>query len=223
MVEIAIGMPLFLLLIFLLINVSAARDANSAMTMAVGPGIRLGITRGNSNLMGGGLIDGIDNFDWTKSASLQLFMSEGLAGGVSYAQQVYDSNSQAVFGTDFKDLPKAYLYSIAYINQFMKESLGKRVRYPCNPSQDSEDPTIDPRGPGCLLCQFINPAYTGTEDLYDSFGAPPTDRFGIACYYSPDNVVMRGVDHILKVLHIPPLRRKIILRQGFYNLSDGSD
>ena len=175
-IEVLVGIPIFLVVILYLLWIPVTNNAAASLSAAVGNGLRLGITRGNLEMMGvdprltqgsgRGVIPAIEQFQASGNFSgvKDFFASPDLA---PHAQAIYDYWSQRVFSRPFHQLPLEYLFTIAYINIAMKRSHGKGLRFPCLPQETSShiastgyDDPFD--GRECLMCRFINP-YAGKE------------------------------------------------------------
>lgn len=190
LIEIAIGIPVFLILFFLLLWMSNVNNSRSALTHAIRVGVRGGGTRGNENLM--------NQKRWLISLSslnddeaLLLPIDRYAVGNASFDtfkhlivskdledkfQNVSDLQLPTSKGVSFPKSCVTCLYALVYVYEYMKSAVGGDVRYPCDPA-DLDD---SKRGDGCLQCSFTPvPVPTGVP-------SPLSDEnFMISCRYSP--------------------------------------
>src|SRR5262245_12978144 len=81
LVEVAIGMGIFLVLLFLLLEIGLVLHVRSSFTIAVGDGLRLGLSRGDPYLTGG-----FDNLSGT-IADVDTWMHSTNAANKNDAEQ----------------------------------------------------------------------------------------------------------------------------------------
>lgn len=222
LIETAIGLPLFLAAVLIVVWLALTYNAESALSSAVGNAVRLAVTRGNRILMGfdpqsaEGLIDPLEAFHlsgvWTPEVKRLLASGDRQDD----AAAVYDAWAAEVFGVGLNQLPPQYLYALAYTNQYMRAGVGAGVRFPCDPGLEP------PRGgAGCMACRFINPDYSRARGigLYSPYdGAAPIDRFGMVCEYAPDLVLVRPILELLRPLAGGRALGLRLRRQAFYNI-----
>lgn len=226
-IEIAIGMPIFLAMIFLLLWLTTMSNAKTALTAAVAIGTRAGGTRGDSELM---------NYDrWLISTSSQRDHESLLApiDKFMFSTNYFDLGAksllvspdlEAKFTTpSLLDIPvpggkgKSFptpldcptcTYSLVYIYEYMKGSIGGDVRYPCDPG----DPNDQRRGEACLHCYF--------RPL--DAGGIRTDSYGVTCRYSPAQPLHRAILNLLGGLGSDVTAEDLMLieRSGVYHVAD---
>ena len=189
-VETAIGFPIFIALVFLILYIGYIYHARTCIKSSVKKGLKAGITRGemdrmNATLSGSeGVVQGIEAYINSGGSGWdsidELFRSTDVDPGDAETQ--YDTWVAEVYGDDaaptFANLPPEALYGLFYALESMRISLGRLVRFPCDLSTDNEG--------GCLECKFLEWGATGFgvagpggNDLI------PTDRIGIRCRYRP--------------------------------------
>jgi len=200
LVELALALPIFLAVVFILIWVGLALNARSSIISSVNSGVRLAMTRGDLALMGDEpILAEINSWDGSAANLPTLLYSPDINSQVALDQ--YDDWTALVFPDDIiEDLPNRYLYALAYIYEGVKLGVGPgMVRYPCDPNgDDGED------GPGCLMCRFLN----GGDDTGLEVGLhiscqdggpcePPENQFGIECEYSSPRTIIQLVNAII--------------------------
>ena len=103
------------------------------------------------------------------------------------------------------NFPPSYAYALAYANNLAYESLGRQVRYPCDPLGSD---AITGDGPGCFNCVFSLPSRT-SKDIdseipengnYTPWVAP--HRLVMECTYAVDSMFMRPIGVFLQSLGI---------------------
>lgn len=231
LVEIAIFMPVFLLLIGSVYLISIYLNASTALSSSMATAVRLAITRGNPTLMGqdynSGSLQTIETFIDSvtgefPSDKLSMIASDEFTP--DEAIDYYNDKVSFVFsGVALRELPKEYIYSLIFAIQSMKLNVGS-LRYPC----DANPQTNPTDFAGCFQCYFLNPD-TGqfTED-FDSCATlgpdcVPRDRMAFYCEYAPDSPLISMIAGIFNFLSIgaPPQLR--ITRQVFYNLKESEE
>lgn len=206
-VEIAIGLPVFLLFVFFLLWFAMTYQVRTALFASLAAGQRLGITHadvgprltGDSSVGAPGSVIGtigaIDTWRLSGSAlgtEVQNFFSFGVSN--PNWMQVYNYDISAIWpGYTLQSAPPEYAYSLAYIYEGIRMRLGSAVKYPCNPVGSAPDD-----GPGCLQCRFLNPLnYT-----HDTRFPGPMPRLQIAteCRYLPLNFIVTPVYRLLSLV-----------------------
>lgn len=119
---------------------------------------------------------------------------EDSSDGSTYQACFYDS------AIPFNAFPREAWYSLVYVSNAFKQSLGPLARFPCDPSDN--DTSSSPGGSGCIKCRFLplvelglagcDNVGSGCEHLLNSEGAP-RDRFGIECYYRFPELFFRPI------------------------------
>jgi hypothetical protein len=62
------------------------------------------------------------------------------------------------------DAPPMFRFILAYIYQFMVQSLGASVKFPCQTDPSSPIAGVAASEPGCLMCEFLNPTKSNIPD-----------------------------------------------------------
>ncbi|MCB0332902.1 MAG: pilus assembly protein, partial [Bdellovibrionales bacterium] len=175
LVEIAIALPIFLVMIFGILWASLYYHAKITFTEALPSAAKKAFTRGDFGKYKNTLHAPIDCFYYfrTGSDNYAPISNDGCSleegsywdsvGEALYyhnssptetepddALEIYDAmadycGSESVIN----DLPRPYLYTLAYFYSTLRQSIGSQIRYPCDPrAQD---------GSGCVLCDFELP------------------------------------------------------------------
>lgn len=199
LVELALSIPLLIAGIFIFIWIGTVWNARSALTYALGNATRLAITRGNQDVVGGALISDIQSWVDGNSPSPGLERLLSSPSEVGTYQAFYNSSAtNPVFGLNLDQMPAVYAYTLAYINETMRKSVGQGVRFPC----DADAPPDV--GEGCLSCTFLNPVQpklNASDPLVTwSSGSPPVDRIMVECKYQPSILVLTPIVRLLSIV-----------------------
>ena len=199
MLEVAIGFPVFLLILVFIMWVSFIYFARGSLTVAVEQSIRLAGTRGNQVLMGwpdagNGLLPPLEAIesdrDLDAAASLLVYNVD---------LDVAKRNYIGWFPSDFSVVPKPYWYFLAYVGEEMKAKIGALVRYPCDPM---EEPPLG--GPGCLRCYFPNSEVVPLDEFQANYGI-----MSVVCDYMPGDPFTKFAAGLMRAIlgnaHMPRL------------------
>lgn len=220
LIETLIILPLFLFLILLVIWYGVSLNERATLDTAVGHGIRLAATRGNTRLVHDEILTSVHTWNgeaigtsvFTHPKLKELLVFPGTLPDGSPAQWgdvrpilnhdvvgAFEGTLSDLYGgqTPFQKLPPEYIYTIIYIHQTVRQSLGDSVRYPCNPN--------DPDGAGCLLCSFLNPeTFTAQPNLQYNVGhpgePPPTNLIAVECSYRPATFLLTPLVKMLSMV-----------------------
>ncbi len=177
LVELAIALPFFLALVFSVIWASLYFNAKISFTDALPKAVDKALRRGDFSKHQSTLALPLDCYYYYRSDSELLPpFDEGECNALGN-QRYWDSIGELLYlnnispsitdgeialdyynsianycGTDaqFGDLPRTYLYTLAYLYSLMRKSIGNQVRYPCDPTK--------PGGEGCISCTFSLPS-----------------------------------------------------------------
>jgi hypothetical protein len=219
MIELAIGLPLFLGFLFASYWAVLYYNARTALHSAVPQAIQIAQTRGNISKMGSPFLIPLDCFYYLRPGSENLYVesfdsdlcaeyddqnpSWNSVGEALYynnaiiegdtatdpeaALALYDSlGSFCDEYTTIEELPRYFIYTLAFINSIMKKSIGPSLRYPCDPRT--------PDGENCLLCEFSHPDWILAQSgisCSDGFMAKDNqpgmaiERMTLTCRYRP--------------------------------------
>jgi hypothetical protein len=202
LVEIVISIPIFLLSVFVIMWAGFTYNSKTAFVSAVNNGVRLAVTRGQSELMRVVVIEDISSWDGTcveaddfPAPLVQYFVNgqdgdelcqayQALLGG----EPTMSDNPINILALNFEDAPDSYLFALIYVQEALKLSLGaSAVRYPCNPD-DMDD------GAGCLRCVF--------EDIFEPAYLNP-EKMVLHCKYQPDSILIRPIQTLLSLIGQP--------------------
>jgi len=210
LVETVIILPLFLFLILLVIWIGVSFHERATLATAVGAGIRAASTRSDMLLMNSqdGIISAVQG--WIANPPTPQELRDVLAYNLTdppNANEWGEHYYQAPLGT-YKEvfgealgpgapiyhLPKSYIYTLIYIHESIRQSVGKSVRFPCDPTEGGITPPIDRNG--CVGCRFLNP------ETFDFLPHPtiPTDRIAIQCQYRPANMIFGPLTRMLSLM-----------------------
>lgn len=219
--ELALSLPIFLLLVYIIIFVGVMLNAKASLGNAMGTGLRLAATRGNDFAIGQEILPILS--EWHRTGSLSNpeldLLYQVLFANVSHGSppEYLNRYKACLLGDTFpqasaqinnlNDLPAPYLYTLVYLNEALRKSIGNQVKMPCRadgaaPICDSGSwnyQISDDDGPGCVSCQLLNPddpsgggQYSGTEF--------PLSRMAVECAYEPDNLITRPIVGLFRLL-----------------------
>ncbi len=201
LVETALALPIFLAVVLIFIFFAVAQNARGSLTYAVTM-VRHAYTRGQAELIGTDVIPSVQGWlagsggVWSNpppdiSALLATPAEAATAFGSS---GLYNTDSQNWFGVDLTALPAPYIYSLIYVLESMRQSVGPTLRYPCDP--------LAAGGEGCLLCRNLHPMESSGPGPYPVFGAVGFDQtfVGISCSYRPSNVFLNPIVNLLRLI-----------------------
>ncbi len=159
-VEVAIGLPIFLLFIFFIIALGVYFSAVGSLQTAVGT-TRLALTRGQDRLVGSEIISHINAWHAGTGTFSDVSPYVTISVPQDEARDLLNQWVDDTFGSGIvlQDLPAHYTYALVYAAQHMRTTSGQTVRTPCDPDEPGND--------GCLACRFIDP-YFGHECHFDS-------------------------------------------------------
>jgi len=189
MLEVAIGFPVFLLLLLFIMWVSFIYFARGSLTVSVEQAIRLAGTRGNRVLMGwpepgNGLVPPLETI---ATASDIAVAAPLLVHNVDLDDA--KSNYESWYTYDLSLVPRPHWYFLAYVGEEMKAKVGGLVRYPCDPLAA---PPLG--GPGCLRCYF--PSESVPEDEFmANFGI-----LSVVCNYMPGDPFTKFVSGLMRAI-----------------------
>lgn len=133
------------------------------LELGVSRALRAGVTRGNIDRAATVTIPDINTWHATargSSSSSSPTPPQDLLSFLKSAQgdlAHYDSWANERFKRSFAALPVEWLYTLVYINESVRSSLGSLVQYPC-------DATVS--GPyGCLDCRFTDPLLRAAAEV----------------------------------------------------------
>lgn len=207
--EVIIGLPLFLMGLFLMFWLGLLMNDDSSLRSAVTTAVDLAATRGDSVLMGyspraaasHGIIGAVQRYLQGASFSevKPLLTSDNLPEGYD-AEEMYSRwISRNYPGATLRDMRPETLYALIYTYEALKQSSGGRLRFPCTPyyRDDAVGQGVleEPHGPGCVKCEPLDrdalalancPGRQCPQNLLGAHGVPQ-DRFGIRCVYRSDS------------------------------------
>ncbi|MFM1847891.1 MAG: hypothetical protein RL417_1365 [Pseudomonadota bacterium] len=185
------------------IGLAVIANGKASLGSAMTEGLRLAATRGDLTLMGNqAMIAPVTAFisgsDLTASGLSALLVSGDVPE--DEAKLFLNQCVPTVYGIDsLAQLPPPILYTLIYINQALRQSIGSSLRFPCvppggDPPPNSSNCPTTGSVPGCAACYLINPQQLN----YTAVGSPPSPNFfAIRCEYSPSNIFL---DPIMKGL-----------------------
>ncbi len=200
MLETAIILPLVLVAIFIAIGLAAIANGRSALSSAMTEAMRLAATRGDMDLMGGEQMV-IPVKRYLDTNELEELMPLLASGDVKFEDLKTFANE--CFGRvhstqSLKQLPIQYIYSLVYIHQALRQSIGPSLNFPCNPPGGTPPSSICSAAtrPGCVSCYLINP---DTFDFTLISSDPDPNRYAIRCEYSPSSVFLDPIYRIFSL------------------------
>ena len=217
LVETVLFFPFFLLGIMVFIWLGLVMNAKSALTASVSRAPRIAITRADSKLLGGHMIQPIENWhDHTETQAerervykLLMYPPENPATNWFWtdAEHRYNTEAVKVFNPagGLRGMPPEYIYTLVYLNEYMRQSVGGSVRYPCEPDA--------PDAAGCFSCTFLNPDDWGTvPGSYNK--TPPTDRIGVECRYQPGHYLIEPIQGLLRFVSGNGSTARVIVKRN---------
>jgi hypothetical protein len=208
MIEAAIFLPLLFVAIFIVIGISVMANARMSLGSAMTEAARLAATRGDIESMGAiQLIEPVGDY-YSPGGSFDDISALITSGGVNVndAESFFNRCLPFVYNSisQLEDLPPQLVYTMVYINQALRQSIGSSLKFPCvppggaPPSPSQSNCATNPGNPsanrGCVGCYLLHPELLN----YVSISAAPNPRrFAIRCEYSPSNVfldpILRGL------------------------------
>ncbi len=182
LLETAVLFPLFLFGVLLFMWIGTIFNAKSALTNAVSRSVRLAMTRSDEKLVGGHLINDLEDFIIHGSQSDRFKSLLSREVDWSTAEGNY-ATFNSVAGLSDVPAPAEYVYSLVYLYEYLGQSLSGKIRYPCDPTLPTSDEP--PAGAGCINCIFA--------------GDGKTD-FGLSCRYQPDVFLLTPMVRLLQYL-----------------------
>lgn len=170
MLQAAIGMPLFLIIILFLVWLGTTLNARVSLETSLRSALRLATTRGilastdDIRMMPSleELLTGATSGDSRRAEKLMNSTDSSFLQALSY---VNATTVRPIFGSSasLENLPREYAYALVYLNQALKTSIGNaNFKFPCNAS----DPTKS--DPGCLQCVFLHPECMDLTEIADT-------------------------------------------------------
>lgn len=230
LIETAILLPFLLFLIFFIVWKGVSINEQTALETGLGNALRLGATRGDASLVRSEILPGIHSWVATppgsppslapppKIGELLVWPDGNLNWGP--ASLLLDGKTIEVFTgvSTFQSLPAQYVYVLVYVYQSLRQSIGNSIRYPCDP-----DSTTQGNGPGCVLCQFMNPIDMGTASgSYTDF-PPPTNVIAVRCRYRPALFLFGPLYRLMHIMSgsSGPLPAHILTAQKRFTFNTG--
>lgn len=221
MLELAIFMPLFLVVLFILIGTALIYNAKSALHVAVN-NVRYALTRGQSELVGSDIITDIQGWKAAPSTvppgrlpdllATPAEQADAFSGGLLDKQTEigFPSCSNSGGGAcQFVDLPASDIYAHVYVAQTLLQGVGAAVRIPCDPNAAN--------GAGCVLCRSLNESEFDDTPSDPSDGAQPLDPsyntnwIGIECQYRPSSVWIKPIEGMLALIGGGHAQHKLVI------------
>jgi len=228
LIESAILFPIFLMGIFFCCWLGVTWNAKSSLTDAVSRAVRLAITRGDPSQAGVPPIADVDDWVNNKGSPDMARVTALLSRGVDFndAQIYYNNRSLgAVFAgmslnkvSGSPGMPLGYSYALIYLYEYLKQSIGPSIRYPCDPYGNGAHDD----GAGCISCVFMNPdckTVSGTNEFDAYHGNVPDNRIGMECTFQPANFILTPLVRLFKYLsgnYNYAIPRIILKRKFFY-------
>lgn len=190
LVELAIALPVLLLLLFCVMYVSHLMSARAALSTAVNS-VRIAATRANLP-KSPQLVEDIKFFNEDKLHPLLAssgLEQEAFSDGINGYKQFYQS--QYGKSKELSDFEIEEILSMVYAINIVRQSLGKQVRTPCKDS-------------GCLLCLPVPAPWADDPNgLTNTITTPPPGaRFaGIYCEYRPDLNIINVINSFIRFIN----------------------
>jgi hypothetical protein len=217
LVELALGLPLFLGTILFIVWLAISVNAHASLDLAVKNAVRAGLTRG--------ILRDQDQIGFIESAnpgnrgdpSFNKMMNYNSGKSDSDAIAYYNEHTflnqyLSVYNTNNRSIETAYpeyIYTLIYLNEALKGSLGGNVKFPCNPGPDA---TNNPGTAECVECQFLDPVchdFRGSPAAPSACTGPPPNpgsldlprgRIGLSCRYHFNSTILAPVLALLNMV-----------------------
>ncbi|MBN8550318.1 MAG: hypothetical protein J0M12_13465 [Deltaproteobacteria bacterium] len=212
LVETVIVLPLFLFGVLYFIWWAVTINERTALETGVGNAIRLAATRGNPGLVRKKLISQVHAWNeagdgvaptgyspveelliWPPAAwnDVKLYFNDDMIAPLLGVEPLLSAPY-------FQKLPPEYIYTIIYVLQSLRQSIGNSIRFPCDPSA--------PDGAGCVLCKFLNPVTLDSTPLTSNSPAPseiPRRTIALECTYKPASHLLGPLRGMLSAISGP--------------------
>jgi hypothetical protein len=192
LIELAIALPVLLILLFFVMYVSHLMSARAAVSTAVNS-VRIAATRANLPISP---TLARDVADFNKDRLQPLLASKELreeafsSDGANSYKQLYQSQYPGI-SKELSDLEREDLMAMIYAINLVRQSLGTHVKTPC-------------KDPGCLLCLPV-PApwtYAPPGQAKTITTPPPGVRFvGVTCEYRPDINILSVLNSLIQFVN----------------------
>jgi|GEM_PF-3070536 len=224
-IEILLGLPVMLALIFIFIGFGSLINAREALSSAVGNGLRLARTRGDIvRMRGPAALPSLSNSDASCEDRYGL-LEYGVALDQGSFAKMGAWNAEGAFPQVSRNcesfataFPYYYYLALAYTYEGMRRSVSN-LRYPCDlPS------VINTDGAGCLKCVFLNPQQAGSGHPLRPYPAPLSNlineqRFGLRCEYAPNELSVKLALRILNIFGSQSANSSTVNNEGVGTLT----
>lgn len=175
LVELAIALPILLMLLSSYLWVSEILHSRSVFIAASGNAARLAITRASSEIFDVSPIPNLERVDESSPqslAQLRALTALGVPSDFDVGDSlVHEANLEFDSVHTLSDIPVMYLYAKTYFAQAMKQVGGENLRIPC--SLDLTD------SQSCAECRIIN--LVRRSGAGEPPTRPPRERLSMAC------------------------------------------
>lgn len=166
LIQLAIGLPIFLFLILFVVWLGTYLNAKVSIQAALKAATRAGVTRGLMSTWDDlYTVDGIKQ--WSSGSPPQNIQNMLAYGSVKGTPITFDDALKfykevtitPVYGErDLWKMPPEFKYTLIYLNESLRLSLGGQVKFPCR-SLSGYPTGILPEElePGCIQCTFLHP------------------------------------------------------------------
>lgn len=203
--------PIVLVSLLMMIWAALTVHAQISLSSAMINGLRLAATRGVVERAGSLLIPDLEDFVvGTETEAIKGLLMSDPEGDWEEAKAIYDGWAQENFSLDFNKLPLEWIQAVIYVQESMRISVGRSVKYPCDPNAAGS------AGVDCLLCQIVS-----GQSLDPGVDPESSDsgRIALACSYQPNNAVLDFFLKIMSTLTGNAESRKIVFsRKTFIDL-----
>ena len=175
MVEAAFTVAVVLLVTLGAIVLTTMVNAKATLDVGVGRGLRMGATRGNIERSLSNVIPDIDVWQRTGTDAPPSTLKPFLFSADSTLDH-YDSWAEDRFKRKFRELPREWIYTMVYVNESLRQSLGGSLRYPCDATERSNL--------SCLDCRFIDPLLRPPDGVSSSSDLR-LNPLRMECSYTP--------------------------------------
>lgn len=196
LVEAAIGLPIFLAIVFGIIWFGITMNQKSTFNYALGLAPRAALPRGDRHVIGSEIISSIQawiasNNISSASPALRELLSSPAEEALAFTNGGHYMTSWNALGAggNLNRVPPSYVYAQVYFFQTLRQGVGNSIRFPCDPNPASP---LD--GEGCARCS--NTLAAPTQSLAP--GQPLDRRFvGLDCEFRPPSTLMKPIMALL--------------------------